>query len=166
MTDETVFYRRFVGDVRTCAAGRAPDSVHELERNVRAALEAPPAERERRWARVVAGVAELLSVVGGGGDAARRLRTFLRENADLNRPRDVSLSDFRFTAQPAGVLRIGSAQRYLVFAPSAPAFRAAAVMTLDEFVPAPARRAAEWCVYGLCSGAAAAALWFAFIAPV
>ena len=166
MTDEALFYRRFVADVRRCAAGRAEASVLELEHRVRTALDAPPSECERHWARVVAGVAELLAAVGDGGDATRRLRAFLRENADLNRPRDVALTDFRVPARPAGVLHVRSGQRYLLFAGPARAARATVTVALDEIVPAPARRLAEWSVYGLCGGAAAAALWFAFIVPV
>ena len=165
MTDEALFYRRFVEDVRACAAGRAEARVTELERRVRVALGAPPAEREARWARVVAGVAELLAIVGNGSRAARRLRAFLRENADLNRPRDVALTDFRVAMRPAGVLR-SPRGGYLLFAPPPRVRAGATTLTLDEVVPAPARRLAEWCVYGLCSGAAAAALWFAFIVPV
>jgi hypothetical protein len=37
---------------------------------------------------------------------------------------------------------------------------------LAEVVPGPTRRLTEWAVYALCGGAAAAALWFAFIVPV
>jgi hypothetical protein len=163
VTDESLFYQRFVDDVRACAGRRAPAAVREIERRVEAALDAPLDEHEGRWARVVAAVAELLAVVDGGTAAAARLRRFLRENADLARPRDVALTDFRFVGRPAGVLHVGG-RRYLLFAPI-PAAPAAAA-TLDEFVAPSARRLAEWCVYGMCSGAAVAALWLAFVAPV
>jgi hypothetical protein len=165
VTDESLFYRRFVGDVRACAGRRAPAAVREIELRIEAALAAPVPEREGRWARVVSAIAELLAVVDERTPPVVRLRRFLRENADLNRPRDVALTDFRFVVRPDTVLRVGGTQRYLLFAPF-PRATAAAARALDEIVPTPARRLAEWCVYGLCSGAAAAALWFAFVAPV
>ncbi len=165
MTDESLFYRRFVEDIRRCAAGRAPSRVVELERRIHAALVAPGDERESLWARVVGGVSELLSAFDDGGSAGARLRAFLRENADLDRPRDVALTDFAFVGHPASVLRALGGHRYLLFAiPRAAADMRAAV--LDEVVPAPTRRLAEWTVYALCGGAAAAAMWFAFIVPV
>jgi hypothetical protein len=164
VTDEALFYRRFIEDVRRCAAGRAPAHVSELERRIRIALSAPPNEREGSWARVVAGVAELLTWCESGHGSASRLRAFLRENADLDRPRDVAISDFHIVGRPEGVLTAGL-RRYLVFAPILAA-GAAGPVTLDEIVPAPARRLAEWAVYSLCGGAAAAALWFAFVVPV
>ncbi len=166
MTDEATFYRRFVEDVRQCTGGRAPAAVAEIERRVRVALSAPPALRERRWARVVAAVNELLA--GLRGDAARaahagRLRAFVRENADLDRPRDVAITDFRFVLQAESTLSASGGRRYLLYAPIARAPEPAG--TRDER-PGPARRLAEWAVYGLCAGAAAAALWFAFVVPV
>lgn len=165
MTDEALFYRRFVGDVRRCAGGRAPATVAEIERRTRLALSAPPPHRERHWARLVAAIRELLSRFDDRSAAAARLRTFLRENADLERPRDVAITDFRFVPRPEGVLAGPHGRSYLVFAriPRAPQ---APEAVLDEIVAAPARRFAEGAVYLLCGGAAAAALWFAFIMPV
>jgi hypothetical protein len=166
LTDESLFTRRFLDDVRRCAAGRAPASVAELERRVAVALVAPPADREREWARVVAAVNELLAGVPDRpvGPVAR-LRAFARENADLGRPRDLAITDFRFAARADGLLTDRRGRSYLTFAPI-PRAPAAALAALDEIVPGPTRRLAEWAVYGLCGGAAAAALWFAFIVPV
>ena len=164
MTDEAVFYRRFVEDVRRCAGGRAPAAVAEVERRISVALVAPPAQRERRWARVVGLVNELLAGLDDAGtSAAARLRAFARENADLGRPRDVAITDFRFTPQRESVLTTASGRRYLVYAriPRAPQ-----PPTLDEVVPGPTRRAVEWSVYVLCGGCAAAAMWFAFVVPI
>ncbi|MBV9439193.1 MAG: hypothetical protein JOZ24_04290 [Candidatus Eremiobacteraeota bacterium] len=166
MSDEALFCRRFVDDVRRCAAGRAPASVAEIERRVDVAMVAPLAQRERSWAHVVAAVNELLAGVPPRAlGPAARLRAFARENADLGRPRDLAITDFRFEMRTEGVLTAGGGRRYLVFAriPRAPNPPA---LVLDEVVPAPTRRLAEWAVYGLCGGAAAAALWFAFIVPV
>jgi hypothetical protein len=165
MTDEALFYRRFLGDVRRCAAGRAPASVAEIESRVKVALVAQPAQRERSWARVIAAVNELLAGVPRreAGPAAR-LRAFVRENADLGRPRDVAITDFRFTMRPEQVITGRGGRSYVVFAripraqPAPP--------PLDEVVPAPTRRLAEWAVYSLCGGAAVAAVWFAFVVPV
>ncbi len=169
MTDEAIFYRRFVADVRECAAGRAPASVAEIERRVRVALIAPPSLRERRWARVVAAVNELLA--GLGGESARaaqaaRLRAFVRENADLGHPRDLAITDFRFAPQGESILTARDGRRYLVFARLPRAAGTLPLHALDEVVPGPTRRLAEWAVYVLCGGGAVAALWFAFIAPV
>jgi hypothetical protein len=164
MTDEAIFYRRFVDDVRRCAAGRAPAAVAEVERRVRVAMVAPPAQRERRWARVVGLVNELLAGLdSGGSSAATRLRMFARENADLGRPRDVAITDFRFAPPAESILVDSAGRQYLVFAPIR---RAPQPASLDEVVPAPTRRLAEWWVYALCGGAASAALWFAFVVPV
>src|ERR1700736_1428608 len=103
MTEEALFYRRFIVDVRRCAAGRTPASVAEIEQRAQVALVAAPAQRERLWARVVAAVNELLAGVPRRelGPAAR-LRAFVRENADLGRPRDLAITDFRFVPDPAG----------------------------------------------------------------
>jgi hypothetical protein len=162
VTEESLFYRRFVADVRRCAAGRAPATVAEIESRVRVALVAPPAARERRWARVVAAVNELLvGLPGRDGGPIARLRTFVRENADLGRPRDVAITDFRFDVRTEGVLTDRRGRTYLVFAQIP-----RAAMPLDEVVPRATRRLAEFAVYGLCGGAAAAALWFAFIVPI
>ncbi len=160
--EETLFYRRFVDDVRRCAAGRAPATVAEIESRVRVALVAPPAARERRWARVVAAVNELLvGLPGRDGGPVARLRTFVRENADLGRPRDVAITDFRFDMRTDGVLTDHRGRSYLVFA-----HIARAAVPLDEIVPNATRRVAEWAVYALCGAAAAAAVWFAFIVPI
>ena len=164
MTDEALFYRRFLDDVRRCAAGHAPACVAEIERRIRIALAAPQADRESGWARVVAAVNELLAGhAAADPSAARRLRAFVRENADLDQPRDVAITDFHFEARVDGVLTFGNGRRYLAYARFP---RAVAAQSLDEIVAAPARRLAEWSVYGLCGGAALAALWFAFIVPV
>jgi hypothetical protein len=164
VTDEALFYRRFVDDVRRCAAGAAPASVAEIERRIGIALIAAPAERERRWARVVAAVNELLAGIPAHAlGPAARLRAFVRENADLGRPRDLAITDFRFVACPDGVLTDRAGHSYLTFARIP---RAQPLPTLDEIVPGPTRLIAEWAVYSLCGGAAAAALWFAFIVPV
>ncbi len=169
MTDETTtFCRRFVDDVRRCTGGRAPAEVAEIERRVRVALVAPPSRRERCWARVVAAVNELLA--GLGGEAARaahagRLRAFVRENADLDRPRDLAITDFRFVQHAESVLTAADGRRYLVYAAIARAPQGPGA-GLDEIVAGPTRLLAEWAVYGLCGGAAAAALWFAFVVPV
>ena len=164
MTDEALFYQRFVEDVRRCAAGRAPAAVAEMERRVQTALVAPAGQRERRWAQVVALVNELLAGLGGNaGDAAGRLRAFARENSDLGRPRDVAITDFRFAQRPQGIMTDSHGRRILVFATLA---RASLRPSLDEVVAGPARLVAEWAVYALCGGCAAAAFWFAFVAPV
>jgi hypothetical protein len=166
VTEEAIFYRRFVADVRRCAAGRAPASVAEIERRMSAALDAvEPQARERAWARLVAAVNELLAGVRPHeiGPAAR-LRAFARENADLGRPRDLAITDFRFEMRGESVLRDRAGRTYLVFAP--PAKAAPPPRPLDEIVPGPTRRLAEWAVYGLCGGAAAAAMWFSFFVPV
>ena len=165
MTDEALFYKRFVEDVRRCAKGRAPSSVAEIERRVRVALIAPPSVRERRWSRVVAAINDLLSGGGGDPEAAARLRAFALENADLGRPRDVAITDFHLMGRPQGILSGARDRAYLVFAPIA-CVSLRPVGVLDEVVPAPTRRLAEWAVYGLCGGAALAALWFSFIVPV
>jgi hypothetical protein len=162
VTEETLFYRRFVDDVRRCAAGRAPATVAEIESRVRVALIAPPAARERRWARVVAAVNELLvGLPGRDGGPIARLRRFVRENADLGRPRDVAITDFRFDMRTEGVLTDRSGRSYLVYAQIT-----RAAVPLDEFVPSATRHLAEAAVYGLCGGAAVAALWFTFIVPI
>jgi hypothetical protein len=166
MTDELLFFRRFVEDVRRCAAGRAPAAVAEIEARIHAALDAPPGMRERAWARVVAAVTELLCTMPAHetGPAAR-LRAFVRENGDLRRARDVSITDFRFAQRPDRVISDRAGRTYLLFAPIARVARANAA-ALDEIVPGPTRRLAEWAVYALCGSAAAAAIWFAFAMPV
>lgn len=165
MTDEALFYKRFVDDVRRCANGKAPSTVAEIERRVRAAMIAPPSVRERRWSRVVAAINELLSGTTADPDAAARLRAFALENADLGRPRDVAITDFHLMGQPQGILRDARERAYLLFAPIA-CVSMRPIGALDEVVPDPTRRLAEWTVYGLCGGAALAALWFSFIVPV
>jgi hypothetical protein len=164
MTEEALFYRQFIHDVRRCAAGSAPASVAEIERRIGVALTAGPERRERSWARVVAAVNELLAGVPARAlGPAARLRAFARENADLGRPRDLAITDFRFTTEADGVLTGRDGRRYLTFAPIVPATPPPA---LDEIVPAPTRWVAEIAVYALCGGAATVALWFAFIVPV
>ena len=172
MTDEALFYRRFVEDVRRCAAGRANASVAEIERRVRVAMIAPPSARERRWARVVAAVNDLLTAIRPlvaeraiDLGAVRRLRAFVHENADLGRPRDLSLGDFQVARRAESVLVTASGRAYLVYAPLTQPVRRP-VAALDEVVPSATRRFAEWAVYTLCGGAAMVALWFAFVAPV
>lgn len=87
VTDESLFYQRFVEDVRACADGRAPTAVREIERRVEAALEAAHDEREACWGRVVAAVAELLGTLDEPTlPPATRLRGFVHENADLAVP--------------------------------------------------------------------------------
>ena len=83
--------------------------------------------------------------------------------ASLGRPRDLAITDFRFTSDPAGIITARDGRRYLLFAPIVPAKPAPA---LDEIVPGATRCLAELAVYGLCGGAATAAIWFAFIVPV
>jgi len=172
VTDEALFYRRFVSDVRRCAGGRAPTAVAEIERRIRVAMIAAPGQRERRWARVVAAVADLLARFAGGDQeteaaALARLREFVRENADLGRPHDVAITDFRFDTKVESVLVDGAGRAYLILAhrPGTPR-RRPPEPALEEIVPGPTRRLAEWAVFGLCGGAAAAALWFAFVVPV
>lgn len=166
MTDEVLFYRRFVADVRRCAAGRAPASVAEIENRVRLALTAPSSQRERSWARLVAAVSELLAGVSDGEiGAAARLRTFVRENADLRRSRDVAITDFRFESSADCIVTDRKGRRYLLFA-SIPHVLRPVGAPLDEVVPPSTRRLAEWGVYTLCGAAAAAALWFSFVVPV
>ena len=131
-----------------------------------AALDAAdPVARERAWARLVAVVNELLAGVRSHElGAAARLRAFVRENADLGRPRDLAITDFRFELRGEGVLRDRRGRTYLVYAP--PAKAAPPPPPLDEIVPGPTRTLVEWAVYGLCGGAALAATWFAFFVPV
>jgi hypothetical protein len=166
VTEEAIFHRRFVDDVRSCAAGRAPASVAEIEQRIGAAMVAEPDDRERRWARVIAAVNELLAGIPARtvGPAAR-LRAFVRENADLDRPGDVAITDFRFVTRAETVLTDRSGRRYLVFA-AIPRVEPPPPSPLDEVVARPTRIAAEWAVFGLCGSAAVAALWFAFIVPV
>jgi hypothetical protein len=167
MTDEAIFFRRFVSDVRSCASGRAPARVAEIERRLLLAMLAPPEVRERRWAGVVAAISALLAdVAEKDGRHAERLRAFVRENADLWRGRDVVISDFRstfteraFNARAASVLTTADGRRYLTF-------------TLNERPreegPAARRlgRLAARAVYVLCGVVALTALWFAFALPL
>ncbi len=165
MTAEARFYHRFVDDVRHCAAGRDPASVAEIARRVRVAMIAAPSVRERRWARVVSAVDELVSALPSRqSGATARLRAFVRENADLGRPRDLAISDFQFESRPERILTAADGRSFLVLALSlrAPLLPAPA---LDEIVPGPTRRVAEWAVYALCGGAAALGLWLTFILP-
>jgi hypothetical protein len=166
MTDEALFYRRFVDDVRSCAGGRAPACVAEIERRIRVALIASPSARERRWARVVAAVNELLAGLDRNSPPAERLRAFARENADLGRSRDVAITDFCFVPQAETIVTTREGRSYLLFTRVARARTSPPLGSLDEVVPAGTRRVAEWAVYALCGSAALAALWFAFIVPV
>jgi hypothetical protein len=102
----------------------------------------------------------LVGLPGRDGGPFARLRTFVRENADLGRPRDVAITDFRFDMRTEGVLTDRRGRSYLVYA-----HIPRAAMPLDEYVPSATRHLAEAAVYGLCGGAAAAALWFTFIVP-
>jgi hypothetical protein len=162
VTAEAQFYQRFVQDVRYCAGGRDPVTVAEIARRVRVAMIASPSARGQRWARVVSAVDELLSgSPGRQGSALARLRAFVRENADLGRPHDVAITDFRFESRPESLLRTADGHSYLLLAlrlrpPLLPA------PALDEIVPASTRRLAEWAVYGLCGGAATLALCLTF----
>jgi hypothetical protein len=166
MTDEALFYQRFVADVRSCAAGRAPAYVAEIERRVQVALIASPSARERRWARVVAAINELLAGLERESPPAERLRAFARENADLGRPRDVAITDFRFVPQADSIVSARDGRSYLLFTRIARVLTSPPLGSLDEVVSAGTRRVAEWAVYALCGGAALAALWFAFLVPL
>jgi hypothetical protein len=165
MTDEALFYERFVADVRCCAAGRAPACVAEIERRVLLALTAPPGARDRRWARVVGAISELLAGLEHENGYAQRLRDFVRENADLRRSRDVAITDFRIVARLESVVT-ANGRRYLAFTPSARALGA----TADDLAEQPPLRGtgriATWGVYALCGAAALTALWFAFVVPL
>ncbi|HTW84333.1 MAG TPA: hypothetical protein VMD91_09720 [Candidatus Sulfotelmatobacter sp.] len=154
MTDEVLFYERFLADVRRCAPGRRA-AVLEVARRLRAALRAPAPERDRRWSFVVLAIRDLLVVVADrNSGAARRLCDFVRENADLNLPRDVALTDFTPRLVPAGVL-VGTRGRYLLLAPR--------VRTSRPPRPRPARaRAAAVCGTGLLS---TVVFWLAVALP-
>ena len=166
MTDEALFYRSFIEDVRACAGRRARTSAAEVERRMRVALIAPPSVRERRWERVVTAVRDLLGLLGHPrSDAAERLRAFVRENADLGRAREFSIGDFFVVRKFEKLLLLADGARYLTYRPLIRAFRPPRG-TLDEIVPHATRRLAEFTVFGLCGGAAIAALWFAFVAPI
>lgn len=122
MTDEVLFYERFLADVRRCAPGRRA-AVLEVGRRVRAALLAPADQRDRRWSFVVAAIRELLVVVADRESAeARRLRAFLRENDDLNVARDLAVTDVMPPLYPAGVL-VGTSGTYLLLEVGARAAR-------------------------------------------
>ncbi|MGD1067375.1 MAG: hypothetical protein ABR975_11210 [Vulcanimicrobiaceae bacterium] len=122
MTDEVLFYERFLADVRRCAPGRR-SAVLEVGRRVRAALLAPADERDRRWSFVVAALRELLVVVADRESAeARRLRAFLRENDDLNVARDLAVTDVMPRLYPAGIL-VGARGTYLLLEVGARAAR-------------------------------------------
>jgi hypothetical protein len=163
VTAEARFYQRFVEDVRRCADGRDPGSVAEIARRVRVAMIAAPSARQRRWGRVVSAVDDLLSrLPARPGGALARLRTFVRENGDLGRPHDVAITDFRFDSRPERMLIAADGHSYLVLALSlrAPLLP---VPALDEVVPGPTRRLAEWAVYAVCGGGAAIAFWLTSI---
>ena len=163
MSDETLFYRRFVADVRRCAGDRSTASVAEIERRVRVAMIASPSVREQRWSRVVAAVNQLLDDTATvDPDAAARLRAFVRENADLGRVRDFAITDIPFVTRAAGTLRTRDGRIYVLLEHIA-AFVRRPVAALDEVVPPSTRHVTEWLVYGLCGGAALGAVWFAFL---
>jgi hypothetical protein len=122
VTDEVLFYERFLADVRRCAPGRRA-AVLEVARRVRAALIASADERDRRWSFVVAAIRELLVVVADRESAeARRLRAFLRENDDLNVARDLAVTDVMPRLYPAGIL-VGTSGTYLLLEVGARAAR-------------------------------------------
>ena len=114
MIDEALFYERFLADVRRCAPGRRA-VVLSVGRRLRGALGARPGERERRWALVVRAIRDLLRA---GADResppARRLRDFVRENADLTVARDVAITDLVPRLRPAAVLAARRG-RYVLF---------------------------------------------------
>jgi hypothetical protein len=161
MTDEALFYHRFVADVRSCAAGRAPAWVAEIERRVLFAMIAPPEVRDRRWAQVIAAIGTLLADVEQENGHAQRLRAFVRENADLWRARDVAISDFRIVGRPESVVTGIDGRRYLAFARR----RRADARPRSPAAPR-ATRIAAWGVYALCTVVALTALWFAFALPL
>ncbi|HTJ25681.1 MAG TPA: hypothetical protein VMA36_05890 [Candidatus Limnocylindria bacterium] len=159
MTDEAIFYHRFVSDVRSCASGRAPACVAEIERRLLLAMLAAPDARDRRWAGVIAAINALLADVEQESGHAERLRAFVRENADLWRGRDVAISDFRIVARAQSILTTANGRRYLAFT------------TNDQVTEEPPAmrglgRVAAWGVYALCGAAALTALWFAFALPL
>jgi hypothetical protein len=114
VTDEALFYERFLADIRRCAPGRQA-AVSTLRRRVRVALGAAPPERDRRWAVVVRAIDELLRVADRESGPARRLRAFVSENADLGWARDLAITELAPTLRPVGVLG-GPRGRYLVLA--------------------------------------------------
>ena len=163
MTDEARFFRQFVEDVRRCARGHASASVAEIERRVRVAMIAAPSVRERRWSRVVAAVNQLLEDTESvDPQAAARLRAFVRENADLGRPRDFALTDILLRSRPAGTLRARDG-RVFVLVDHVVELISRPIAALDEVVPPSTRHLTEWLVYALCGGAALGAAWLAFI---
>ena len=163
MNDETLFYRRFVEDVRRCVGDRATASVAEIERRVRVAMIAAPSVREQRWSRVVAAVNQLLDDTATvDPQAAARLRAFVRENADLGRARDFAVTDIPFVTQAVGTLRARDGRVYILLEHVATLVRRP-VAALDEVVPPSTRHLTEWVVYALCGGAALAAAWFTFL---
>jgi hypothetical protein len=97
--DETLFYERFLDDVRDCAPEHDAAAL-EVGRRLRSALAAPPLERERCWAQVAHAVHELLAAAEPESEPALRLRAFLRENADLSRPREPAASDYEPALHP------------------------------------------------------------------
>ena len=83
MSDEAVFYRTFMEDVRACAGARGGAYVLEIDHRIRLALSSSPRHRDARWARVVAAVTKLLTALDRNVPAAARLHAFVHENADL-----------------------------------------------------------------------------------
>ncbi|HWT04681.1 MAG TPA: hypothetical protein VN224_02900 [Xanthomonadales bacterium] len=164
MTDDVLFCGGLVDDVRRCAAERAPALVAEIEARIERLLVAAPPEREHSLAHVVAAVNALLAGVPRDAlGSAARLRAFVRENAHLERARDLSITDFRFVMLPDGALSDRSRRSYLSYARIPPATKPGHV--LDETVSGPARSLVAWALYTLCGAAAATAIWFAFLVP-
>jgi hypothetical protein len=86
------------------------------------------------------------------------------QSPHLAGPRDVAITDFHVVMLPDGVLEDRSGRRYLTYARNHRiTMRSAALF--DGAVPGPVRRLAEWALYMLCAGAAAAAICFAFLVP-
>lgn len=115
MTDEALFYHRFVADVRSCANGRTLAFVTEIERLVLYAMLAPAEARDRRWADVVTAIGALLVEVDQGSVDAQRLRAFVCENADLCRGRDLAISELRVPGRAEAVVTTAGGRRYLTF---------------------------------------------------
>jgi hypothetical protein len=81
--------------------------------------------------------------------------------------RELAITDFRFAARADAVLTDRTGRRYLVYAPVRPAPKPhpPAPTFTEDVVPAPTRRVAQWALYALWGAAAAAAIWFVFLAP-
>lgn len=164
MANDVLLRLGLVDDVRSCAATRAPALVAEVEARIGCALNAASPERKRSLAHVVAAVNVLLAGVPRDAlGAAARLRTFVQENAHLERPRDLAITDFRFVMLPDGALMDRSGRSYLSYARIPHATKRRPVF--EEAVAGPTRRLVAWALYTLCGAAAATAIWFAFLEP-